>query len=103
MKKVILSIVFLSGLSFASLAQQPQNNQGGGQGKSNGQGGKGKSGEQKLTVQQKAQKLTKYMTTELSLTTEQQQKVRVLNEAKAVQMDSILFIKRSRLLQFKLR
>lgn len=90
MKKIVFSIVFLAGVSFASLAQE-HNHQGGGQHGGNGgqhQGG-GQGVGQKLTAQQKSQKLTQYMTTALSLTADQQQKVGVLNESKAVQMDTI--------------
>ncbi|MBC7450691.1 MAG: hypothetical protein H7259_04310 [Cytophagales bacterium] len=43
----------------------------------------------KLNPDEKAQKLTQYMTTELGLTTEQQQKVAALNSSKATQLAAI--------------
>jgi protein CpxP len=94
MKKIVFSIVFLSGLSFATLAQQ-NSHQGGGQGgqhQGGGQGGQhqgGGQGGQKMTAEQKATKLTQYMTTNLNLTSDQQAKVLALNTSKAKQLDSI--------------
>ncbi len=86
MKKIVFSIVFLSGLSLASLAQEHNHQGGGGQHNGGGQHqGGGQGGGQRMTTQQRAQKLTQYMTTSLTLTADQQQKVGVLNESKAVQ------------------
>lgn len=92
MKKIVFSIVFLSGLSLASLAQQ--NTHQGGQHQGNGQGGQHQGGGQhpqgeKMTAEQKATKLTQYMTTNLSLTSDQQTKISALNLSKAKQLDSI--------------
>ena len=73
------------------MAQQPNN---GGQGQHNhpgggghGQGGQG--GQGKPTTESKAQRLTGFMTTQLSLTADQQQKVGDLNTSKAQQIAAI--------------
>lgn len=86
MKKIVFAIVFLSGLSLASLAQQ--NTHQGGQHPAGGQSSQHPKGE-KMTPEQKAAKLTQYMTTNLSLTSDQQTKVSALNLSKAKQLDSI--------------
>jgi protein CpxP len=90
MKKIVFSIVFLAGLSVASMAQQ--HNHGEGQGQQNhqgGQGGHGGGGGQRLTTTQKAQKVTQDMTTQLSLTADQQTKIAALNLSKAQQDSTI--------------
>lgn len=87
MKKIVFSIVFLSGICLVSFAQQ--HSRGGNQGQHGQQGGKGPQGGQKQTAAQRATKLTQYMTTSLSLSTEQQSKVAALNASKAEQVDSI--------------
>jgi len=89
MKKIVFTLVCLSGLSFASFAQQPNQTGTNTQGQHNNQGG-GHSGQgQKQTAAQKAEKLTQYMTTSLNLTTDQQSKVSALNLSKATQIDNI--------------
>lgn len=86
MKKVIFSIVFLAGVTATSLAQN--SHPGGGQGGQHKGGGQHPEG-QKMTAEQKATKLTQYMTTNLNLSADQQTKVSALNLSKAKQLDSI--------------
>ena len=87
MKKIVFSIVFFSSLCLVSFAQQNQN------GKqrlhNGGKGSQGGNQGQKQTAAQKAIKLTQYMTSSLSLSTEQQSKVAALNTSKAQQVDHI--------------
>jgi protein CpxP len=82
MKKIVFTFVCLSGLSLASIAQQPNNQGGQGQHTHQGGGGQGQG-------ESKAQRLTGFMTTQLSLTADQQQKVGTLNTSKAQQIAAI--------------
>ena len=81
MKKITLFIFSL--LAAASLATA-QNTSG-----AHGNSGTHANGGQKLTPEQKAQKVTQFMTTELGLTADQQQKVGALNSSRATQMQQI--------------
>ncbi len=95
MKKVVFIFAFIAGVSVSGIAQQNGNNGNkdqhkGVKGQQNASTqGKQSSAEHKMTPEQKAAKLTQYMTTNLNLTTDQQTKVSALNISKAKQLDSI--------------
>lgn len=102
MKKVVFILALLAGASTSSFAQQAKTNSNE-NGKTNSnekgkinstqKGGNGQSKQnsegQKMTPEQKAEKLTQYMTTSLALTSDQQAKVSALNASKAKQVDAI--------------
>ena len=95
MKKIVFIFVFIIGLSASGIAQQKsakvgqdKNKDAKGQPNASGQG-KQSSAANKMTPEQKANKLTQYMTTALTLTSTQQTQVAALNTSKAKQVDSI--------------
>lgn len=79
MKKIIFAVSLLIGIGFSVMAQTP----------SAGKGSKQDPSKPKLTPEEKAAKLTAYMTSELSLTADQQTKVAVLNTTNSKQVSEI--------------
>jgi hypothetical protein len=95
MKKIVLIFALIAGVSVSSIAQKTSKKSAPApkkdvKGQSNAsEQGKQSSAEHKMTPEQKATKLTQYMTTALSLTSDQQAQVSALNTSKAKQVDSI--------------
>ena len=83
MKKIVFILALVAFTATLSLAQQPaQHTQGNGQ-------HSGGAGHTKMTPEQRATKVTQYMTNSLVLTSAQQTQVTALNLTKSKQLDSI--------------
>jgi soluble cytochrome b562 len=83
MKKIAFTLALAAFSATLSFAQQPaQHTQGNGQ-------HSGEAGHPKMTPEQRATKVTQYMTTSLALTSAQQTQVTALNLIKSKQLDSV--------------
>jgi Spy/CpxP family protein refolding chaperone len=85
MKEIVFTLALAACTTTLSFAQHGggQHTQGGGQHTGGG------AGHTKMTAEQRATKVTQYMTTSLALTSDQQTKVTALNITKSKQLDSL--------------
>jgi spermidine/putrescine-binding protein len=84
MKKIAFTLALAAFSATLSFGQHDeQHSQGGGQHSGGG------AGHTKMTAEQRAQKVTQYMTTSLALTSDQQTKITALNLTKSKQLDSV--------------